>query len=438
MKRSILGLVLILLFVISSCKKDDNSIDPINADYTDETVEESKTNVENNAISLLDKVEDLEQATAIEVLMHMVELPPPTELKSTSSGTVLKPLAMLQSINNENVTPSGIFSMMKSTAEAYEDPVSFMQIWDSLVGKYTYNFQTGEYDETPLADKIVIEFPGKEGDITNTASITVDNFGVFKITDPIADWPEDIAPELPSSISVDLKYNNISIAGFSFSGSYQSDGMPTRITSTMTLDDFSFVLDITHSPYTEASIRETFKYQEQILIEIYAKANGNWSEDNIEANADDGDFQEIIINANAHFIFMNIEVAGKVNIKALADKMMALDEQYDNELITDEAYTDASVAAINDNVDLVVVYLNENKKIAEVEAYKYIDSWTYMGTTYYDYWIDMRMVYNDGSKVDMETYFNNELNNFYDELNDFIAHLNDKYDMGIDPIEPSN
>lgn len=438
MKRSILGLVLILLFVISSCKKDDNSIDPINADYTDETVEESKTNVENNAISLLDKVEDLEQATAIEVLMHMVELPPPTELKSTSSGTVLKPLAMLQSINNENVTPSGIFSMMKSTAEAYEDPVSFMQIWDSLVGKYTYNFQTGEYDETPLADKIVIEFPGKEGDITNTASITVDNFGVFKITDPIADWPEDIAPELPSSISVDLKYNNISIAGFSFSGSYQSDGMPTRITSTMTLDDFSFVLDITHSPYTEASIRETFKYQEQILIEIYAKANGNWSEDNIEANADDGDFQEIINNANAHFIFMNIEVAGKVNIKALADKMMALDEQYDNELITDEAYTDASVAAINDNVDLVVVYLNENKKIAEVEAYKYIDSWTYMGTTYYDYWIDMRMVYNDGSKVDMETYFNNELNNFYDELNDFIAHLNDKYDMGIDPIEPSN
>ena len=438
MKRSILGLVLILLFVISSCKKDDNSIDPINADYTDETVEESKTNVENNAISLLDKVEDLEQATAIEVLMHMVELPPPTELKSTSSGTVLKPLAMLQSINNENVTPSGIFSMMKSTAEAYEDPVSFMQIWDSLVGKYTYNFQTGEYDETPLADKIVIEFPGKEGDITNTASITVDNFGVFKITDPIADWPEDIAPELPSSISVDLKYNNISIAGFSFSGSYQSDGMPTRITSTMTLDDFSFVLDITHSPYTEASIRETFKYQEQILIEIYAKANGNWSEDNIEANADNGDFQEIINNANAHFIFMNIEVAGKVNIKALADKMMALDEQYDNELITDEAYTDASVAAINDNVDLVVVYLNENKKIAEVEAYKYIDSWTYMGTTYYDYWIDMRMVYNDGSKVDMETYFNNELNNFYDELNDFIAHLNDKYDMGIDPIEPSN
>lgn len=438
MKRSILGLVLILLFVISSCKKDDNSIDPINADYTDETVEESKTNVENNAISLLDKVEDLEQATAIEVLMHMVELPPPTELKSTSSGTVLKPLAMLQSINNENVTPSGIFSMMKSTAEAYEDPVSFMQIWDSLVGKYTYNFQTGEYDETPLADKIVIEFPGKEGDITNTASITVDNFGVFKITDPIADWPEDIAPELPSSISVDLKYNNISIAGFSFSGSYQSDGMPTRITSTMTLDDFSFVLDITHSPYTEASIRETFKYQEQILIEIYAKANGNWSEDNIEANADDGDFQEIINNANAHFIFMNIEVAGKVNIKALADKMMALDEQYDNELITDEAYTDASVAAINDNVDLVVVYLNENKKIAEVEAYKYIDSWTYMGTTYYDYWIDMRMVYNDSSKVDMETYFNNELNNFYDELNDFIAHLNDKYDMGIDPIEPSN
>ena len=441
MKRDLLAIALILFVVITACKKDKDEVDPFSAAYTDETVEQSKTNVEDNAIALLNEVEDLKQATAIEVLMHMTELPPPTDLSSQEPGTpaLMSPVSFLTSLNMNNANPSTIFSMMKSTAEAYEDPFTATAIWDSLVGKYTYNPSTDVYDKTPLSDEIVIEFPGKSTDQTNTAVLTISDFGIFEITEPISEWPDGLAAEVPSSISVDLTYSGTSIAGFTFTGSYMNDGMPTKIKTVFTLDDFSFTFDVTHSPYTQASITETFKRQDKILVELYAKADGDWSENNIEANVDDGGFEEIIKSANAHFIFMNIKITGRLDITALANEMKSLEDQYYNESITEEEAVDAEVIAINENADLVVTYIDQNKKIAEIEAYKVEDQWTgYGDVVYTDYWVDMRMVYNDGSKVDMETYFNNELNNFYTEINNFIADLNADYNMNIDPIDISN
>jgi hypothetical protein len=336
---------------------------------------------------------------------------------------------------------------MKSLGEMFEeDPVDFSDMFDSIAGKYTYDFETGEFIESELADMVVIEFPGKETDITNTATITIDNFSVSEITDPFIEWPEGIDPELPASINIDLTYNDISIAGISFDADYQSDGLPTKVTVELYLDDFTFTTTATHTPYSNASWKNTLKFQEEILFETYIAANGNWTEDNIDNNVTEETYtddwgtwtetqvhiEEIIKNANAHIILMNLQIVGKVNIKVLGDAMWALDE----EEFSTEAYAQTQVDAINENAELVVIYRDTNKMIAKAEAYveSYYDSY-YEETEYYP---SMRFVYADGSKVDVETYVNSELDGFYESLNDFIDKLNTEYDLDLDHVGPQD
>jgi hypothetical protein len=79
-----------------------------------------------------------------------------------------------------------------------------------------------------------------------------------------------------------------------------------------------------------------------------------------------------------------------------------------------------------------VIYRDSNKKIAEAEAYVASEVDEYSSET--NYYPAMRFVYADGSKVDVETYVNTELDNFYTSLNEFINHLNSEYGLDIQPV----
>jgi hypothetical protein len=439
MKKSIILLSLAAIMFLFSCKKDDET-SAYDAKYTDETPEQSKAKVEQNAVDLVDQLDNLTSATAIEVLMNLNNLQTGTPVKSAMSNPVLESLSTISSLSNKS-NVSKVFDRLKITEEILvEDPLKFSALFDSIAGKYIYNFETGEFDESELADKIVFEFPGKESDLTNTAVITVDNFSVAEITDPMEEWPSGLDTELPASIRADLKYNGTSIAGVKFNASYKSDGMPTKVVVEIYVDDFTFNTTAIHSPYSSASWRNTLKFKSDILFETYIAATGNWSEENISDNIIETEYgtdvyiEEIIKNANAHVILMNLQVVGNVNIKVLGDAMWSLDE--DRELMTKEEYVQAEVDAINANAKLVVIYRDSNTKIAEAEAYveSYYDD--YDQTT--EYYTSMRFKYADESTVDVETYVNSELDDFYSSMNDFIDTLNSEYNLNLDYIAPSD
>jgi hypothetical protein len=444
MKKSLLFVSLAILVLGNACKKDEES-DPYKAPYTTETVEQSKTNVEQNAVALVDQLDAMTDANGMKVMQHLYDLETGTPVKSTLKSPIIAPLALIRDLNAKGF--SNVVRQLKSTSEAFDqDPVSFNAMFDSIAGRYTYNFVSGEFDRTDLADKVVIEFPGLEGDLTNTAVITAENFSVAEISDPGDNWPSQLAPELPASLSVTLTYNGTKLAGFSLSASYKSDGMPTKIKTEMYVDDFKLTTTLQHSPYSSASFTNTLTFKGDILLETYLAAEGNWSQENIDNSkeettyTDDWGYQwtetqthieEIIKNANAHVILMNLMVAGDVNVKVLGDSIWAIDDRRDE--ITDQQEAQAIVDAINANSKLVVIYRDSNTKIAEAEAYvaEYDD-----GFGGINYEPAMRFVYADGSKVDMETYVNTELDSFYSSLNDFIDKLNAEYGLDLGPVGP--
>ncbi len=254
---------------------------------------------------------------------------------------------------------------------------------------------------------------------------------------------------------MDLKYNGNTVASFNFTAAYSTSGLPTNVNATLSVDEFSFVLTMTHNPYTKASITSSFKRNNNILVEVHAEAKGDWSNENIENNTvthydtiyiwdwdpelgwyetDEIDWidewteveaEEIINSANAHLIIMNMKIAGMVNIKALADIIKETEE--DDEVTEEE--TQQVVEAINTHAALVVVYKDTNEKIADLEAYKVYD------VDEDEYYVEFRFIFADGSKVDAETYFEEGFDDLIDALNDFITELNEDYDAELEPIE---
>jgi hypothetical protein len=443
MGKSSFLITLVAIIFLLSCKKDEET-DTYNIKYTDETPELSKANVEQNAIDLIDQLDILTSSTAIKVLMNLNNLQTRTRVKSMTTNPILEALSLIISLSDNYNVPK-VFERMKTTEELLaEDPLAFSSLFDSIAGKYTYNIESGEFDVSVLADSVVIEFPGIETDLTNTAVITIDFLSVTEITDPVEQWPEDLDTELPASFRIALKYNSASIAGAFFNASYKSNGLPIKVVMEIYVDDFTFNSTVTNSSITNISWSNTLKLKDDILFETYILAEGYLSLENNGNNIidtvytdDSGSWiyneahiDEIIKNANAHVILMNIEVLGQVNVIILGETLRVLDER--REQLTEEEYFQAKADAINANAKPIVIYRDSNKKIAETEAYVESYNDEYNNETHYD--LAMRFVYADNSKVDVETYVKTEMDNFYISINKFIGQLNTRYDLNIKDV----
>ena len=429
MKKTNFLLILAAFIVLFACKKDEET-SPFDAKFTDKEVATIKSDVDDAGGEAIEHLQDLAESSAVEIMMHFGEISEGGDaLKSTQS--FFEPLELLQSLGAQGTDMNDLLQGLKSTNPGSTNNIS--SYWADAVGKYTYNFTTEKFDKTALDDKIVIEFPGKETDETNTAVITVDNFGTKVLSNLVVDVSEEFGNEVPTSVDVDLSYNGTSVAGFEYRGSFQDDGMPKKVSLKLMVDKFSLLFEVVHSPYSEASLKYSLKFEDQIILEWFYKMNGNWSTDNIsnvmdDPNSDMFSIGEILSKANAHFIFMNIKVAAMVDIKSMMVDAEALDAK--EETLTDEQFVDEVVDIMNDNAELVVLYSDKNTKLAEAEAYKEYDEY------WEEYYPSMRFVYADGSKVDVDTYVTEELDVFFVELNRFIDLLNTEYDLGLDNVEP--
>lgn len=444
----------IALLSFVACEKDKKSDDdPFDAKYSKLSVEENKENVEDAGIEMVSELSDLEDANAFAVLFHMQELMEGSG-SAMASHTILEPARLLASFNQDKVNTGAVFSNLKTTAE---DPENLTDLWNQVKARYTWNFSTESFDSTGSNDDLIIEFPGKASDLTNTATLTIGDLQVFEVTDPREDWPEELA-EMPKGIEMELSYSADVLMTAEFSASYKSDGMPTEVSAVLTIEDFKFAFNAKHTPYTNASVTFSLKRGSTLLTEIFFSGEGDWSEESIEENvvsyADthyyeyydyeldtwvetdiidyvdeytEVEIEEILQNANAHLIFMNIKIAGKVNLKVLGDAIREIEE---DEELTQKQAIDELVDAINENAQLVVVYADDNKKIADAEAYTYND--------YGDYYPMIRFIFADESKVDVTTYVQEELESFINELNAFINEINADYDVEIEPIDTSD
>ncbi len=417
------------MFVIG-CEKESNE-DPMDAyfeaPYAEKDTTQIKSDLEETSVDMQETMSEMENQQGVDVTSRLVQL--------LSSGSIFEGLLGMAPIQEVATMKSGKLPNL-GVKSISEDPENLQEAWDMLVGTYDYNAALDSFIKSDNSDAIVINFPGLEGDTENNASLTVNNFSVFKPSKPIPSTEETV-PDLPTSLNAEITFDGITVLQYTLEASYEDNAVPTLFHSVLTVGEFELVHKVEHSPYSKATVICSLTYNEDVIIEMYGDASGNWSEQNIEDNTvtitettdwgtweyNEFYFENVLQKSNSYIQVMNIKVAGAANIKELGTAMRALDES--EEEISDEAYAQKQADEMNTHCKLVVVYAESNQKIAMAEVYPkqytYYDDWSQTEETYWD--MGVNMIFSDGSKVDAEVYFTDLFDSMAQDLDDFFAFL---------------
>jgi hypothetical protein len=440
--------IMVLGFSCSKDKKDEG------VPFSPKTVEENKQVVENSAIELAQTMDEMKDIETVDAAVSMGKLldqadPFSTGTKSSKVSLVVDAVAGLKEGRN---TVHNLFNAMKSSGELQEDPQSIQDVWEELVGIYTWNSGDSTWAKVTATDKIQFQFPSTEGGTSNDAKLTISNYAGVVIANPI---DEDYTGDLPVSLNMKLEVGSTTLMTYTFAAQYNTEGVPSKVATDLTIENYSFSIDITNTSQ-EISASYKFKHNDAIIMEASGGINGDFTQENIDANTEtttwtdyqynpqtgyhdipvevteeNVNMQEVMQRANAKFQVMNIALIGTVNIKAMVNETDALyPEGYWEDPSFDEQEAKEKEAAIaNKYVSLYAMDVQAKKKIAQAEAYvREPDSENP------DYRIEMRLKFGDGSLADLKTYSEEGFEDFIDQINSMISDLNGKYEMDIAPI----
>ncbi len=455
------GMFILLAVAISSCKDDDGS----NIAFSELSVEENKQVVENSAISAardFDALKDLSVVDASVSLGIRFDIADPLSSNTGKKSKVTSTIELLAGLETDETGIHELLNELKSPGNLKSDPETIQDVWDEIVGTYTWNFTNENWDYTANPDAIVFHFPSNDNGTSNNAVLTISNYTGVIITSPVN---EDYDGDLPASLDMDLTIDGTIVMTYTFAAEYNSDGIPSSIATDLTTEPYKFSIDITNND-KEVSASYKFTKNGDIVMEISGGVEGDFTQENIDNNTvihtntwewtdyvyneatggydevirtevdewEEVDMEEIAQSGNFKFQLYDISINGIGDIKALVDSMdLIYPENYWNIPGFDEKEaTELEVSLLNNNLHMYAVDEEANRKIAEVNAYLVMESY---GGSNYDYWVDFRLEFGDGSFVDLETYFEEGFEDFIAEINSMIYDLNSEYGWDIETID---
>jgi hypothetical protein len=455
MKKRFFLFAALMAVIFVGCKKDENtgtknSDSLTNTPYTTKTIAETKADIDQTGVDVVDQMKNLNDEKGMTASVNLLSL---AVNNSNSKVVAYSPAAnVLKALKTyrETRNVSGIMSTMR---KAGSDPVSIVDQFNKITGVYEYNFDTKSFDSIASSTNVVFNFPTTKDGTTNDGKLTV--YVPQVKTGPFTYGSQEVS-ELPTLISFDIKVDGTTGLTYQFTGTYNDQGVPSNITSTLTIGTFEFKSVFNYS--TAASdVDFSIKHAATTIIDVGGGVGGNFDKTNIE-NAYHYEYdtaysyydsylqkevyiidtnkvvdpEKILYNANAHFQLMNIKIAGQVDFKDLYTKMNTISDQNQSGVLSDDAADAQRITLINKDLALIVVYADKNTMIAQAEAY--------LNTTTDDYGntnknLDFRMIFADKSKTSLDVYFKDGFTKMFDEMDTFISEMNAKYGWSINPVE---
>jgi hypothetical protein len=466
--------VIAFAFIATSC--DDKNSGDDNGGFSPIPVEQHKTNIEDAGFEMLDEMKDMENEPAIQTNINLVRLLDTSDPITARANTKIHPsksLVFTSVYATANYKETGIKGLVKTImVNPAEDPDTFQEIYDELVGVYEWNPEYEEWSYTQTGNKIVLKFPSEENGTTNNASYTVSYTGYFG-TNPIN--PEDYAGDLPQNVSAFLAVDGTEISAYLLDIVYNSEGYPTSIETSLSMGEYVWSAKVSNANNVAFDTELAFTNGSKILLKFTLDAAGNWSKDNIDANYSEEtkyyygyydeetwmyvevevgendnwtyyetesefDIHKVVTKGNASFQVMNLKVVGKIDAENLGEKLKEIDATYDWET-QGESAVEEQIKVVNEYVNLSLRYADSDDIIALVEAYPVSEEYTWENWVYNeatqeydkievtetDYWMDLRFVFADDSRVDFETYFDDTFSDLIDSVGEWADELENTY-----------
>ena len=461
-KNNFIGIIALLvsLVIVVSCKKEKTEDPPIDTPTTN-TTEQNKANLEKAGTDFVKQMEQMETNNGIEAAVEMGNCLDQDDFSDgvfndkkgsiSSNCIIFRLIRTIQKYATKQIPVTDIYKGMDHTSKSKN---GLEDDYNQVKGIYDWSGDTAWVKRTTTSNNVTLNFPSTKNGTTNNASFTVTSFAAQTI------MADGNSVDVPTSFNWNLKVDNNTVISFTYSCTYVND-RPSNLSSKLTVSPFIFELSVKCST-SNCAFSYSLSNASRLILGFSATANGNWSESNLdtyvydkidstynngvwEIDTIEGDsvaFDKILYDANVSFTVMDVKLTGVVDFKNLYNTMNNIDN---STYPSDQKEQEAVAKAINDYLHICALNTSDNSVIANGEAYVTSEN----DTNYFwnevtqqeemevhvDYYVDIRLVFPDGSKADIETYTDQGFKAFVDEINTFMNDLAVKYDFEYDPIE---
>jgi len=368
-------------------------------EYADLTVEQNKSNLEDNGIEFANSVEDLKNSSGIETSIAFSAFLDKAEPFEGGRKSALPIFDLVDNLKDFATKGKSVDNTIAGLRTA-EEVTSLQEEFNNVAGTYSYNReeQIWEYTESP-ANKIVFKFPSKEEGTTNNAEYTVYDYTGKNVSNSSVD---DYTGEYPTGLKIDLSIDGQKKLEYAFAAGYNDKGEPTSLTLSVKVDAFVLAYEVSQDG-KKASVRYSLKENDKDMYVLGADAEGTFNTGSIE-DANTGD--DVFTNGTIYFQLLNIKFSGEIDVNAWKEA-------------NDKAHTiEAIAAAWNTSTKMVIFYVDSKKKIADgqVVGITKTDDW---GNT--DDVLDLQLIFADDSKLSIETFVETGFDKLTEKLEDIFG-----------------
>jgi len=412
----------------TSCKKDEGGFPKKEPKFSKLSPEEHKSNIESAGISFVQETQGLVDAQAVVAAENLGSLTSTSGLKAANKiGFV----ALLASLND-----GGNGMQVKSFLKDSKGDIATAM--DSIEGIYTWNASSQDFDYSAANNEVVIHFPYNSQSISNDCELS---FSIVPITVSGAVTGQT---EVPSSITCSLKVNTKEVASWSLTATYDTEGVPTKVQTTIKVDSYKWQYTVNKSN-SSASMDFLYAHGSKTLVNYGAEIGGNLNIDDIQAfqeqvDADslgmgqDGNITQagtLLQNVKMYFQVMDIKIVETANTKDLAAAIEPIMKNYETEAITEDQKNEQLVSALNSKINIYVMYVEDFRKIADgkfvlatTTGYDYV----YNPDLGYDEYVEVtktepsvNLVFSDDSEVAIQTYFETGFEDLQTEMTTMVT-----------------
>ncbi|MFA8433364.1 MAG: hypothetical protein ACEPOZ_02505 [Marinifilaceae bacterium] len=389
------GVLLFGASLVLSCSDKDNDD---NSEEKENIIEENKGKVEEAGLRLLDDVEELANEPGVKVSQHFMKLTENLQVGGISNGSIPVPLVNAIAKIGDIEDFKNFTSSVKLDGTGEEEDYSLQELWNEQ-GTYTYNYETKEWEYVAGEQGVVFLFPASESDEENNVSLTIIDLQTKLIDEEYVPTAVELVMVKGEQTIVDLFYSAKLISG---------EDLPQSFDVKLILSDyeFSFNESIINNVTFESAM--SLKKAEILILEITLGGEGDFSQAEFQQESTD-----VFNTANFKINIGTIMMKGEGNLKAIHDGEMNIRNRYEGMPDTYENRREREremVQLVNNNMSLTLGFSDASETIADVEWVVIEDEASD------DIYVDIQMVFPDGSKVDSETYFGQMLDNFLEEL----------------------
>ena len=400
MKKIIIP-ILSLGVLLSSCGSDDGGSSSDKKIEEFSSTEESKEALEENAIAVLDKIEEFNDDSALDQIIELAEyLNENSDSESDTEDEILN--TALKNISSLAAKELDLAEF--NAAQVDVAPNTLEDDFNEDAGVYAWSDDEGDFIKTGESDDLIYNIAYN----SKNAVFSVTEFKTASYAD---------GEEFPTSVKSNLIIDGITVFEQSHTASITTDKyVPNSFTSTIEIGELNLTSTLDNSSNTSVTQSISFKIGDSNVMSLGTTTKGNF-------NDFENNFEDVLSTTSLTMSFLETSVLfnGKIPSSFNSETEYTIEEQ---------------IELLNDNIDIVL--LTDSKLVAIGEFYieYYTDETTFTNpetgesTTYVEDTedINIRFKFPDNSTADFDTYFNDNYGAVEDKLESVFDLFSDRAD----------